>query len=806
MKKCFAMFLMWGVGMTGASLSQAAEAYPDPPGGWNYLYNGDQLQVGESGSGFTSLDGTWSHDNGSDQFDGSEIGGEFGPGNAPGGAILGTDGNITYLRMQATGDPRDYGYPDPSNRKIYFGHDISNDMDPVKANTILDDGVTLTFRARIPTPSKAGGPLDPLHRDKQQAQGPQPYPENGDGYVTSDGAKGNFVIRQGGDPNANPPVPAGAIAFSFTQTTDTPGGDPNVGVANFAGLTMNEKNGNVPTGNVDFGEGSATNLVAFDPTEWHELYIVIRKDPANIATHEAFVFVDGNLTPTVFKLTAGTGKDVEVDNFLATGGTATPQNWALDLDWYGFKEGAVFPPGAQLPPALTDVTPTDGGMFVPASEGIAFTASASMPGNTLPADGFTLKLNGADVSDQLTLTGSDSDHTRSATYKELLDNQLYFAEIVVTDSGGLSVTNVLSFDTFTQDGGLVVESEDYNEFNGFFIGNPLLGQMNGSEGTPDVDYSDTTMDSLGLYRPVDAVDTDTSGDVARQEFIDAGLDDYVVRHVVADEWLNYTREYPNGALSVYLRASAGAARTMLLEQVTGDTTQPDQTTTPLGLFLLPRTGNLNNYRYVPLTDALGAPQRVKLDGKATTRLTAVDAADDVRHNFLFFAPAADTGPITPWALSASPAPGAVGVPKDAAVEVTLQDGANALDPATIKLVFNGVDVTDAATVTDTPEGATVSFQPGSLSGGSTHTVELSYADTAGNTATRTWSFTVEGTPDNPATLTIQRDGANVIISWTPTGGTLEQSANLTDWEPVDGATSPATIPIGDGHMFYRVRQ
>src|SRR5262245_66086053 len=29
--------------------------------------------------------------------------------------------------MQDTGDPRHYSYPDPSNRKIYFGHDIEVD-------------------------------------------------------------------------------------------------------------------------------------------------------------------------------------------------------------------------------------------------------------------------------------------------------------------------------------------------------------------------------------------------------------------------------------------------------------------------------------------------------------------------------------------------------------------------------------------------------------------------------------------------------------------------------------------------------
>ncbi|PYM13637.1 MAG: hypothetical protein DME18_08560 [Verrucomicrobia bacterium] len=144
---------------------RAGVAYPDPPGGWTYLYNGDQRTVADDASGFASLDGTWSHNNGSDQWDGSVIGGAFTTGgvfgrdNAPGGANLITENGVSYLRMQDTGDPRDYGYTDPCNRKVYFGHDVEADGGGAD---IMDTGVTLTFRARIPTPSNTTFPLDPL--------------------------------------------------------------------------------------------------------------------------------------------------------------------------------------------------------------------------------------------------------------------------------------------------------------------------------------------------------------------------------------------------------------------------------------------------------------------------------------------------------------------------------------------------------------------------------------------------------------------------------------------------------------------
>ena len=85
-----------------------------------------------------SLDGILSHDNGSDQWDGSAIGGEFGDGNRPGGAMIIEEANVNYLRIQDTGDPRDYGYGDPgSNRKVYLGHDLTTDG---YSDTIMDDG------------------------------------------------------------------------------------------------------------------------------------------------------------------------------------------------------------------------------------------------------------------------------------------------------------------------------------------------------------------------------------------------------------------------------------------------------------------------------------------------------------------------------------------------------------------------------------------------------------------------------------------------------------------------------------------
>ncbi len=320
LKTIIVILLAGSIGIVGVSGQSAFEA---PDGGWDYLYEGSDALFADD---FGALDGKWSHGNGSDQWDGSEIGGDIGPGNAPGGAMSLEENGVSYLRLQDPGDPRDHGFSDPTNRKVYFGYDLSA---AGASETIMDDGVTLYFRARIPT----DGPIDPLHRDGQPE--PTPYPENGDGYVTSDGGKGNFVIKQ---------ASGGAIAFSLTTATDTSGGDPNGAATGFSGLSMNEFNGNQISGDVNFGSGQGENVLPLDPTKWHEFWITMQRDEGEVGTHTAFIYIDGNDKPTTFTITAGTGDDYSGISYLAMGATATPQNAALDIDFFGYKLSAVFPP------------------------------------------------------------------------------------------------------------------------------------------------------------------------------------------------------------------------------------------------------------------------------------------------------------------------------------------------------------------------------------------------------------------------------------------------------------------------------
>lgn len=702
-------------------------SFAPPTGGWTYKFEGDKREPG-GGTDFDALDGTWSHNNGSDAWDGSEVGGilkvdgGYLASNAPGGVSALTESGTTFLRIQDTGDPRNYGFTDPSNRKVYLGHSITGDGG---SESQMDEGITLSFRARIPTKAKASGPIDDWYRQNQQAGGVKPYPDEGDGYVTSDGGKGNFVIAQ---------ASGGAIAFSLTTKNDTTGGDLTP-TANFSGLTMNEFNGNAVSANVNFGQGSATNVVTLDPTDWHVFWIVLRKDPANVGTHQAFVYVDGNLTPTVFKMTAGNGNDYSGLTYLAMGMTATPQNAALDIDFVAYKLGAVFPGGAldNLPPEVFNVSPVIGTAFVNAADGIV--ADATTQGaNSISASGIKLVLNGQDVSSAVELTGTAQ--ARKIAYRGLVADTIYRGSLIVSDQDGRAATNRFFFDTFTDSKAKVIEAEDYNHDAGQFSENPAVGEYSGYAGTDGIDFRETSPASLGAYRTSDPVDTAVSGDLARPGHVAAGTSDYVVGLIRRGEWLNYTRTFAAGNYQLFLRCSSTAAQNILLEKVTGDPTRPNQAVQLMGGFSVPRTGNLAVFDYAPFADIDGKPVTVALSGKTTLRLRASSASDDVALNYILAVPVAGGLPAIASVIG-FPNRDAAGVQADAPVEVLIVDGATPVEPSSVKLTVDGAVV--APSVEKAGGITRAVYSPAGLwAPGSTHAVEVNFID--GGSRTVSWSF------------------------------------------------------------------
>ncbi|MEM7384808.1 MAG: Ig-like domain-containing protein [Verrucomicrobiota bacterium] len=102
------------------------------------------------------------------------------------------------------------------------------------------------------------------------------------------------------------------------------------------------------------------------------------------------------------------------------------------------------------------------------------------------------------------------------------------------------------------------------------------------------------------------------------------------------EWVNYTRTFPAGTWSVTARiADAGidpfVAR---LEIVTSDPTQTNQTTTAIGAFL--GRNAAAGYSELALTDVVGTPITVTLEGETTLRIAAQTGSFNL--NYLTFTP------------------------------------------------------------------------------------------------------------------------------------------------------------------------
>jgi hypothetical protein len=300
----------------------AGPVYLPPSGGWSYIYTGDSAVAGP-GDNFDSLDGTWDHNNGNDEWDGSQIG-----AGRPGGANVLTESETTFLRIQETGDPRDYGMGDPgSNRKITFGHDISAEG---ATDSILDDGVTISFRARIST----GPPLDDLHPDG--GGGISPWPAGGDGYLIHDSGKGNFGIYQSNEGN---------ISFSLALTSDT-------GLQS-DGLVMNNLNGNSLTGDVDSGDTGTLNILPMaDLTDWHDFWLTIESDASLTGTHLVKVYTDGSLISNNFLVTAGNGNLYSGLSYIALGVGSTGQSGAFDIDYFSYAQGVLAPTIIPAPGAI----------------------------------------------------------------------------------------------------------------------------------------------------------------------------------------------------------------------------------------------------------------------------------------------------------------------------------------------------------------------------------------------------------------------------------------------------------------------
>ncbi len=356
---------------------QAGVSYVDPS--WDYIYNAN---AGEDAFGIQTfppqydqaLDGQWLWESGNaNWWDGSAPGDVVGPpGNAPGGVVGLSSGGTSFLRMQDTGMPRASQPPDfpglqwqnPNNKRFLFAHDMDDSQpgayDP---GTVLDDGITLSFRARIPTTSD--GTLDDQYLDwsgNDVGDGVVPWPTDGAGYAISGEGRGMFGAVQGDATH----VTESQISFSLIKKTDldTLYGAYGAGATNpFAsgGLTMNALNGTSVTGTVDTKDivdgtlpQSAMNIADIsdaDLNNWNEFWVTIKAATGGVGTHQVDVYMNGSVTPETFFVTAG-GPHGQIlwqtGAYLQMGLSWSESLGSVDVDFFSYKLGVIAPVAAAL--------------------------------------------------------------------------------------------------------------------------------------------------------------------------------------------------------------------------------------------------------------------------------------------------------------------------------------------------------------------------------------------------------------------------------------------------------------------------
>jgi len=427
---------------------------------------------------------------------------------------------------------------------------------------------------------------------------------------------------------------------------------------------------------------------------------------------------------------------------------------------------AAPPAAANTPPLISEVTPSEFASFLPASTRISFKVADDKP---LSDDKISVTLNGTKFTTANGLTIATTGAAKTATLGGLSANVNYSATLTAEDANGVTASQPLYFDTFAESN-FAIEIEDYNFEAGKFIDNPVpLAEGSGPQnngyslqtGAQGVDFNETRTAPRAqdtLYRPNDPVRMQHSRDNPRGRFTraggtDASVFDYDAGDIAAGEWLNYTRTFPAGSYEIYLRQALANLATgeSVLELVSGNASQPDQTTRILGSFLGERTGF--QYRNFALTDGAGRNKIVvRLSGLATLRLRQVtaDPADGARYqNYLIFLPVADAGLQRATISSLSPAPGAAVETVAPAINLAIRNQDTSVRADTIRLELNGQAVTPK--ITGDATGATVDYIISPLpKSGATNIARISFKDNLDVEITNQWNFVVNYKALDPA--------------------------------------------------------
>ena len=400
----------YGSVTSAVALLTVHRSFEPPVGGWAYVYTGDSASGAPRRQNQPALDGTWRHENGSDEWNADGRG----PGVDQPGGVESANGTLTVENA----NPATSG--DNNNRKLFFTHSVT--QEGVSAVNLLDAGVTICFRARLTPPDAKAEITLP----------------NGHGIFY--GGKGMFNVSQSS--------PSSLISFSLVQQTEDGGGSSTL-LFPAAGLTMNGLSTDTPDSATALNSGVNSHTTAsqnphtlgLDPTLWHEFWITIQTNDATPenGTHSVTVYTDCSTRPYTFNVTAGGQDDVDTSvtpnwtDYIGMGLNNAPTVGAMDVDFYAYKPGVQVPYSSSESPWISGQPQSQ---IVPAGTDVILQATA---GGTEPLS-YRWEKNGIALAEAGNVTGTTTNTLRLANV-QLSDLGDY--RLVITNTFG-SITSAVA--------------------------------------------------------------------------------------------------------------------------------------------------------------------------------------------------------------------------------------------------------------------------------------------------------------------------------------------------------------------------
>ncbi len=292
---------------------------------------------------------------------------------------------------------------------------------------------------------------------------------------------------------------------------------------------------------------------------------------------------------------------------------------------------------AHAQPVISGVYPNGTNMFQPSST-LSFTATSGTGVTNI-----TVSLTAKDLytgnvllsqftsASGLTIIGPNV----SAPLKA---NKIYTAVTIVAYDAAGSTTVTESFDTITPS--YTWEAEDFDYTNGqYFDASAGVNQYAGLNGTLGVDFNNSSpSNGTAAYRPRGLeTENPNGGDLPlRLQYIGTTNFDFDVGWTSGGQWGNYTRHYPAGTYTVFVRDAGGGNASTEAGDI--NIVSGTATTTNVAPYKFPVLGlGWGKYDFVPVTDAGGNLVQITFDGSVCTlEQTQVNSSDNM--NFFMLMP------------------------------------------------------------------------------------------------------------------------------------------------------------------------